>query len=159
MNKAKSKKPMDSFNVKFVKFDFSQKQYLDLAMKIRVKVFVHEQKVPYKLEYDGDDALATHCLMFVNKKPVGTFRYRETDDGIKLERFAIKKSKRSIGFGRQLIEYALKETHDTQKSRYLYAQTSLLSFYRELGFEPIGERFMDAGIEHIKMIYKEKNGK
>jgi predicted GNAT family N-acyltransferase len=139
-------------------FDFSQKHYLDIAMKLRMKVFVKEQSVPKKLEYDGDDALATHMLLYHDNKPVATCRYRTTDEGIKLERFAVKKSKRNSGFGKTLLKIVLNETQGYQKTRYLYAQIAQTEFYRKMGFSAVGKPFQDAGIEHIKMIYRENNG-
>ncbi|MDA3909852.1 MAG: GNAT family N-acetyltransferase [Bacteroidales bacterium] len=142
----------------YIIFDFSKKQYLDIAMKLRMKVFVKEQSVPKKLEYDGDDALATHILMYYNEKPVATCRYRTTDNGIKLERFAVKKNKRDSGLGKTLLKIALDETQSFRKTRYLYAQTAQIGFYEKMGFYAIGETFPDAGIEHIKMIYREKHG-
>jgi predicted GNAT family N-acyltransferase len=33
----------------------------------------------------------------------------------------------------------------------LHAQVSALGFYRRAGFAPFGERFEEAGIEHLEM--------
>jgi predicted GNAT family N-acyltransferase len=148
----------DCSDCQHIIFDFSKKHYLDVAMKLRMKVFVKEQSVPFKLEYDGDDALATHMLLYHENKPVATCRYRTTDEGIKLERFAVKKSKRNNGFGKTLLKNALDETQGFQKTRYLYAQTTQIGFYEKMGFYAIGKPFQDAGIEHIKMIYEGNNG-
>jgi predicted GNAT family N-acyltransferase len=72
---------------------------------------------------------------------------------VKIERIAVKKEYRGQGIGKGLVKYALRligEKHP--KSVFLHAQTVAESFYRNLGFEPVGERFMEAGIEHIKMV-------
>lgn len=143
---------------KHIVFDFSEKQYFDIAMKLRMKVFVKEQSVPKKLEYDGDDALAIHMLLYHDNKPVATCRYRTTDDGVKLERIAVKKRKRNSGFGKTLLKIALNETQGYQKTRYLFAQTIQTGFYEKMGFSAVGNPFQDAGIQHIKMIYREDNG-
>jgi len=158
MKKAKSMMMKHCSDCQYVVFDFSEKQYLDIAMKLRMKVFVKEQSVPKKLEYDGDDALATHILMYYNEKPVATCRYRTTDEGLKLERIAVKKSKRNNGFGKTLLKIVLDETQGFQKTRYLYAQTTQIGFYEKMGFYAVGNPFQDAAIEHIKMIYRENNG-
>ena len=34
----------------------------------------------------------------------------------------------------------------------LGSQTHAIEFYRKLGFETIGEEFMDAGIPHMNMV-------
>jgi len=158
MNKAKLTMKKHCSECQYIIFDFSKKQYLDIAMKLRMKVFVKEQHVPKKLEYDGDDALATHILLYHNEKPVATCRFRPTEEGIKLERFAVKKNKRDNGFGKTLLKIALNETQSFQKTRYLYAQTVQFGFYEKMGFAAVGKPFLDAGIEHIKMIYRENHG-
>ncbi|MEM9136721.1 MAG: GNAT family N-acetyltransferase, partial [Cyanobacteria bacterium P01_F01_bin.42] len=35
---------------------------------------------------------------------------------------------------------------------FLNAQIQAESFYQRLGFESVGDRFLDAGIPHIKMV-------
>jgi ElaA protein len=40
-----------------------------------------------------------------------------------------------------------------EKTIYLNAQESVISFYSKLGFEKVGDIFIEAGIPHQKMIY------
>ena len=86
-------------------------------------------------------------------KIVGTTRYRLAGDQVKIERIAVKKEYRGQGIGREIVKFALRSI-DKQHPRgvYLHAQTVAEDFYRKLGFQPVGERFMEAGIEHIKMV-------
>ena len=61
---------------------------LDEAFVIRRKVFVDEQHCPPDLEYQNDD-VSTHFLAKCDGVPCGAARWRKTENGIKLERFAV----------------------------------------------------------------------
>ncbi|SMO49193.1 GNAT family N-acetyltransferase [Melghirimyces algeriensis] len=130
-----------------------EKKELDQAFSIRHKVFVEEQNVPSSLETDEWDATATHFLAKENGQAVGTARLRWVSAKVgKVERVAVLSSHRGTGLGRALMDaiesYAIQHEASMLK---LHAQTSALSFYRKLGYDPHGEPFMDAGIEHIEM--------
>ena len=64
---------------------------LDAAFTIREKVFVEGQGVPATLENDLHDRTdARHYLArTADGTPAGAARWRETDHGVKLERFAV----------------------------------------------------------------------
>ena len=83
---------------------------------------------------------------------VGTARYRRTDSGIKLERFAVLKQFRNLGIGKALVLFIL-EKLKIKKFIYLIAQESVIGFYDNLGFDPIGEFFYEREIPRQKMVY------
>lgn len=128
---------------------------LELVFKIRRIVFVEEQQVPAELEYDENDAIVPHFLAFYNHKPCGTARWRFTENGIKLERFAVLKENRSLGVGHELVKTVLSDilAHPDFKGqkRYLHSQTTAMGLYAKAGFKPVGELFYEAGIPHFKM--------
>ena len=72
---------------------------LESVFNIREAVFVKEQEVPQEEEYDDFEESSTHFLAMVGNEPAGTARWRTTDKGIKLERFAVLKSFRGKGVG------------------------------------------------------------
>ncbi|MES2889746.1 MAG: GNAT family N-acetyltransferase, partial [Pseudomonadota bacterium] len=58
------------------------------------------------------------------------------------------------GWGRRLMQRALAEAaqlYGGQRVR-LSAQTHLTAFYASLGFEVVGEPYLDAQIPHIEMV-------
>ena len=132
-------------------------QLLEQAFKVRRLVFVDEQKVDEREEYDEFETSATHLAAINNGELVGTSRFRKTDKGVKLERFAVLKEYRGTGVGMQLLQAALQEIltkypKDTY-TYYLHSQEAAISFYRKAGFQAIGERFYEANIPHFKMVY------
>ena len=122
--------------------------------QIRTKVFQQEQGVSAELEFDGKDASAIHLLAYLNNKAVGTARIRDIDASTaKIERLAILPEARRQGIGRKLMETALKAIVDRHKSSVIvHAQEYIASLYQQLGFVIVGERFNEAGINHVKMV-------
>lgn len=121
---------------------------------IREMVFVNEQGVPLELEYDGTDNEATHFVGYVDQTPVVTARVTITAQGAHIQRVATLKQFRRHGYARELL-LALMDTVSTQFTEeifYLDAQLTAIPFYETLGFQTVGTVFMDAGIQHKKMI-------
>lgn len=129
---------------------------MDKAFAVRKAVFVVEQNVPQEMEWDGEDERATHFLAELDGEPVGTARYRTTDKGIKLERFAVLKEHRNKKVGETLVKAVLADL-DTTQYIYLNAQDTAINFYQRLGFTGEGDKFMEAGIVHLKMIFSINN--
>ncbi len=126
---------------------------LQKAFDIRREVFVIEQMVSETEEYDQED-VSTHFIALYDGKPIGTARYRTTPNGIKLERFAILKSFRSMGVGSAILKQILKDLSAFEGLIYLHAQLTAMGLYSKFGFEAIGEQFEEAGIQHFKMTYQ-----
>src|SRR5689334_1503067 len=81
---------------------------LQTAFAIRKKVFVDEQHCPPELEYQNDD-VSTHFIAYHNEFPCGAARWRKTENGIKLERFAVLPSYRGKGIGAELVKAVLSD--------------------------------------------------
>jgi len=126
------------------------------CFSIRRDVFVKEQNISEKIEFDDENVDATYVIAQYKNMFVGTARYRITGFGIKLERFAVLKSYRNLGIGKKLALYIL-NSFKNDKLIYLHAQESVIDFYSKLGFKRIGSRFFEAEIPHQKMIYKYKH--
>lgn len=127
-----------------------------LAMDLRVEVFVDEQKVPFE---DERDEFEETCRHFIAKneldQTIGTARWRYTEKGIKLERFAIKKDFRGQGWGSRLVETVLKDIAAQPNAEglkiYLHAQVDAVPLYKKFGFKEVGEIFEECGILHRTM--------
>ena len=128
------------------------------AFDIRRRVFVIEQACPPEEEYDEFEPTSKHFLATNNGLIVGTCRYRATDKGYKLERFAVLKEHRTSGIGAALLKNCLHVVTPLLTPElsiiYLHAQEHAMKFYEKYGFEAQGERFYEAGIPHFKMVYR-----
>ncbi len=91
------------------------------AFDIRRIVFVIEQECPPDEEYDEHETISSHFLATSNGLPAGTCRYRKTDYGYKLERFAVLKEHRTAGIGAALLQNCLKELGESGHILYLHA--------------------------------------
>jgi predicted GNAT family N-acyltransferase len=123
------------------------------ARSIREDVFIAGQKVPREIELDEYENTATHILAVEDGHPVGTARWRYTNKGVKLERFAVPEPNRGKGVGVALVEFALNELRE-EPVIYLNAQERAISFYEKLNFEGVEDIFYEADIPHLKMVYR-----
>ncbi|HUH32569.1 MAG TPA: GNAT family N-acetyltransferase [Daejeonella sp.] len=126
---------------------------LEKVFAIRRKVFVEEQQCPPELEWEYEDE-SVHFLATVNGTPSGACRWRQTDKGYKLERFAVLKEFRGLGVGQALVKTVLDDLPTNAKYVYLHAQLSAVGLYEKFGFEKSGNQFEEAGIQHYKMLLR-----
>jgi len=130
---------------------------LDAAFTIREKVFVQGQGVPADDEYDQHDRQATtrHYLVRVDGQPAGAARWRPTDKGVKLERFAVLDEFRNQGVGTALVQAVLADVHAEAPDAaqvYLHAQLRAIPLYERTGFRKVGDMFEECDIQHYKMV-------
>jgi len=121
------------------------------ALTIRDTVFVQEQGCPADLEHEHDD-IAVHFLAAINGIPAGAARWRRTEAGFKLERFAVLPAFRGKGIATALISAVLADLPPEAIYIYLHAQADAVPVYEQNGFAKSGDAFEEAGIRHFKMI-------
>ena len=121
------------------------------CLYIRKKVFIEEQNINKELEYDDKKVSAIYILAKINLIAIGTARYRSTEVGMKLERFAVLKEYRGLGVGKSLVSFLVK-TLKSEKNLYLNSQKKVAGFYKKLGFRIRGDVFYEAKIPHYKMV-------
>lgn len=137
-------------------YDDLSKEQLYQILQLRQEVFVVEQYSPY-LDADGHDQDSWHFLGYNHEKVVGyaRIRLREGDNPtVKLERLLLLPQFRKLGEGanliRKLIKYA--EGQFPGFRQEAAAQSRLIGYYQQFGFEPEGEDFDDGGVLHRKII-------
>ncbi|HEU0152953.1 MAG TPA: GNAT family N-acetyltransferase [Arenimonas sp.] len=126
-----------------------QADFQDLR-SVRETVFVLEQNVPVEEEWDELDPRCHHVIARdAHGQPIGTGRLTPEH---KIGRMAVLKPWRHKGVGDALMVALMNQARGlgwTEVS--LNAQVSAEAFYARHGFQPYGERFMEAGIEHQAM--------
>ncbi|MGV6808181.1 MAG: GNAT family N-acetyltransferase, partial [bacterium] len=142
---------LDFFETRIEQTDWQSSEVALTA--IRHRVFVEEQGVPEDLEIDEHDPEARHWLAYgESDDPVGCIRMLE--DG-KVGRMAVLAEYRSRGVASSLLRRVIRYARRTELSAlYLDAQKGAVSFYEQFDFEPEGDIFLDAGIDHQRMRLK-----
>ncbi|NJN27073.1 MAG: GNAT family N-acetyltransferase [Cyclobacteriaceae bacterium] len=129
---------------------------LALAHHIRYTVFVIGQNVPEEDEIDEHEDESIHFLAYVDGVPCGAARWRITENGVKLERFAVLERYRGQGVGSALVATVLADVEKNKaaqgKQLYLHAQLSAMALYSKFGFRPEGPMFQECAIDHYKMV-------
>jgi len=117
---------------------------------VREVVFVKEQKVPIEEEWDALDPQCIHVIArALDGTPIGTGRLTPEH---KIGRMAVLPPWRGKGVGDALLLALIHEAHGRGwREVALNAQASAVPFYLRHGFEPYGDRFWEAGIEHQAM--------
>jgi len=126
---------------------------LEKVFNIRRIVFVDEQNCPPELEWENEE-VSTHFLATMDGEPVGACRWRKTDAGYKLERFAVLQAYRGRKVGQALVTAALADLPADASYIYLNAQLDAMGLYAKFGFVAEGDQFEEAGIQHFKMVKK-----
>lgn len=126
-----------------------QADFQDLRV-VRETVFVLEQQVSLEEEWDELDPLCRHVIARDRHNlPIGTGRLTPER---KIGRMAVLPEWRGRGVGDALLVALMDQARGLGWTEVrLNAQVSAQGFYARHGFEPYGERFMEAGIEHQAM--------
>jgi predicted GNAT family N-acyltransferase len=130
-----------------------------VLVRIRRIVYIEEQQVLEREEFEGLDPACPHFIAEVQPnetgppEAVGVARLRYLDDGTpKAERFAVLPEHRGQGIGRALVRVVEDEARRRgAREIVLAAQIRAESFYAQLGYEAYGDRFEEAGITHTMM--------
>ncbi len=122
------------------------------ALDLRRAVFVEEQGVPLAQELDAHDATALHLVAVEDGCVVGTCRLVAGGETVKLGRMAVARGARGRGIAARLLAEADARALELGARRVaLGAQLTALRVYERAGYVARGERFLDAGIEHVMM--------
>ena len=103
------------------------------------------------MEWEHEEE-STHFLATVDGEAAGACRWRKTDKGYKLERFAVLAPFRGLGVAQELVQVVLNDLPPNAPYVYLHAQVQAVALYKKFGFSETGPEFEEAGIKHYKMV-------
>ena len=127
---------------------FTWQQAEPALRKIRTDVFLIEQAVPLRIEWDAFDATATHLLATVDGDAIGCARLIDNRIG----RMAVQKNWRGFGVGRAILDFAMQTlSKNGEKIAILSSQTHAIGFYLQAGFIVTSAVYQDANIPHVDM--------
>ncbi len=133
-------------------YNYQNDLIANYAHEIRRKVFVIEQSVAAHLEFDEFETCCQHYLAYYENRAAGTARWRQTSEGIKLERIAVLPAFRSRGIGAAILKHLIEEVKRYFKPIYVTAPLAVCGWFEKQGFVIVGNEFIEAGIPHRKLV-------
>lgn len=119
------------------------------AKLIRTQVFICEQGITEADEWDDQDVISQHFVIYDQDQPIATARLLQNHS---VGRVAVVKAYRGQGIGQmimlEIISYAQKQGLSVLT---LSSQVHAISFYEKLGFTVQGNSYDECGISHIEM--------
>ena len=120
------------------------------AQHIRELVFILEQDIAPEDEWDDQDPISTHFVVYDADQPIATARLLSNDH---VGRVAVLKAYRSKGIGKLVMQEIIALAKQQQrKELILSSQVHATQFYSGLGFAVQGESYLDCGIPHVDMV-------
>lgn len=128
---------------------------LFLIYQLRAIVFNEEQhcNVP---DPDENDRKAHHVFAMDQGHMVAYARYYPLDQQkVSFGRVAVACDYRGQGLGKELISHVMQgiQQNYAQRPILIHSQYYIQKLYRQLGFTPVGQPFLEAGIKHIAMTH------
>jgi ElaA protein len=126
------------------------------ALALRCRVFIMEQGA-----YQDPDGLDPQSWHLLGRDAAGTLQayLRVVDPGFKYDepsvgRVVTAPEVRGTGAGRALMREGIARCAQAWPGRAvrISAQARLQRFYRELGFDAVGEEYLEDGIPHVEML-------
>ena len=119
------------------------------AKFIRKQVFIIEQNIPEEEEWDDQDMISDHFVVYDQDQPIATARLLQNNS---VGRVAVLKTYRGQGIGRMIMLEIIRQAHQQDRTfLQLSSQVHAISFYEKLGFSIEGDAYDECGIPHIKM--------
>ena len=119
------------------------------AKLIRTQGFICEQGITEADEWDDQDVISQHFVIYDQDQPIATARLLQNHS---VGRVAVVKAYRGQGIGQmimlEIISYAQKQRLSVLT---LSSQVHAISFYEKLGFTVQGNSYDECGISHIEM--------
>jgi len=126
-------------------------------LKLRQEIFIIEQACLYP-DLDGKDEGAWHLTAFEGDSLLACLRILEAGVSFKepsIGRVAVSRDHRGRGIAKAMMQEALafikrewKETHVR-----ISAQSYTIPFYAGVGFQVVGEAYLEDGIWHVEMVW------
>ena len=136
------------------KFNELSLEELYEILKIRVSVFVVEQKCPYQ-EIDDKDKQAYHIYIREDKQIKAYLRVLDKDVSFpEVSIGRVLTTERNKGYSNTLIKEGIKvakEKYNADKIK-IEAQVYAKKMYEKHGFKQISDEFLEDGIPHIIML-------
>lgn len=132
---------------------FESKEY-DEAVALRYEVLRKPLGMVYTPEQLAEEATETHVIAVADAKVVGVLLLKRiSDKKLKMRQFAVDDAFQGQGIGSALVAFA--EDFAIEKGFSiitLNARMTAVPFYERLGYDVVGDEFVEVGIPHLRMV-------
>ena len=138
---------------------FNELDRLELyrIIQLRINVFIVEQNCPYP-DLDDNELVSNHVMIWKGDELIAVTRL--VPPGISypnyasIGRVATHANYRGSGLGKLVMTESIKACEElfSGYNIKISAQAYLVAFYTALGFDKIGEEYLEDNIPHIAMI-------
>lgn len=109
--------------------DAEKDKGLEDAFNIRREVFIKEQNVPEEEEFDEEDLISHHIVVYATGKPVATGRLFKTEENWFIGRISVLKDFRGKQLGKLVVEKLLERAAEIEvMDVHIHAQTHAVNF-------------------------------
>lgn len=124
------------------------------AADIRKTVFIDEQGFQEEFDARDEAGRCRHLVVCDGDQAVATCRcFAGKEEGVwTIGRIAVVRARRGTGLGRVLMQEAEAECKRRgAKKAVVSAQVRASGFYRAIGYDSVGEAYLDEDCPHIRM--------
>ncbi|RSU12992.1 GNAT family N-acetyltransferase [Vagococcus acidifermentans] len=134
---------------------FGNEKWLQAASYyLRMLVFVQEQHISPKAEFDRLDTDQTNYIVIYHRQePVATGRYQQDDPlTVRPDRLCVKKNWRNRGLGRRIVTELerIGRRNGCRVSR-IHGEKTAVAFYEKCGYQVVSDDFIEDGIICVKL--------
>jgi hypothetical protein len=123
-------------------------------MALRYEVLRKPLGMVYTPEQLAEEATETHVIAVADAKVVGVLLLKRiSDKKLKMRQFAVNDAFQGQGIGSALVAFA--EDFAIEKGFSiitLNARMTAVPFYERLGYDVVGDEFVEVGIPHLRMV-------
>lgn len=141
--------------VKMYRFVGMDNEMFSDVLAIRKSVFSDEQGYDVKLDPDEVDQFATQFILYEDNVPQSIARLFQNEIGkYQIGRVATQADARGKGYGIQVMEAIISHCKLQRASSYieLHSQVHAIPFYEKVGFQTIGDVYLEDGEPHQSMV-------
>lgn len=126
------------------------------TVALRERVLRAPLGLPWEPEAFAGENHSFHLGIFSDESLLGCLVLKPLDEShIKMRQVTIEPAAQGCGAGRRLVKFA-EEVAQARGFREMsaHAREAVASFYRKLGYEIVGEPFVEVSIPHVLVVKK-----
>jgi len=96
-----------------------------------------------KKSYESDSNILKHFVLYDNNAPISSATLSFFNETARLDNVATLKAKQGLGFGKEIIQYCINKSLDSNCNRMIFESSEEgISLYRKLGFSETGKSYI-----------------